>query len=119
MQPRRRRGGVLAFFFLMIRRPPRSTLFPYTTLFRSFVVPDDRRPVTNVIVEIAEGIDRCGSDIARTHHACTVTAVVAGPVRRKCRTTFGEHLESGLPPSNCSVGPSGHVAAKAPVPAER
>src|SRR3712207_8922275 len=28
----------LLFFFLMIRRPPRSTLFPYTTLFRSFVV---------------------------------------------------------------------------------
>src|SRR5256885_12718210 len=26
---------VAAFFFLMIRRPPRSTLFPYTTLFRS------------------------------------------------------------------------------------
>src|SRR5215510_15835552 len=29
------------FFFLMIRRPPRSTLFPYTTLFR----PDGRRPL--------------------------------------------------------------------------
>src|SRR3712207_9284381 len=28
---------VLFFFFLMIRRPPRSTLFPYTTLFRSAV----------------------------------------------------------------------------------
>src|SRR2546422_11515228 len=27
---------VFHFFFLMIRRPPRSTLFPYTTLFRSF-----------------------------------------------------------------------------------
>src|SRR5260370_21742476 len=27
--------GIPAFFFLMIRRPPRSTLFPYTTLFRS------------------------------------------------------------------------------------
>src|SRR3712207_8419986 len=27
----------LVFFFLMIRRPPRSTLFPYTTLFRSHV----------------------------------------------------------------------------------
>src|SRR5947209_16131077 len=26
---------VICFFFLMIRRPPRSTLFPYTTLFRS------------------------------------------------------------------------------------
>src|SRR3712207_8566005 len=29
---------VLCFFFLMIRRPPRSTLFPYTTLFRSMVL---------------------------------------------------------------------------------
>src|SRR2546430_11325206 len=28
------------FFFLMIRRPPRSTLFPYTTLFRSQPAPD-------------------------------------------------------------------------------
>src|SRR3990170_5210880 len=27
--------SLLTFFFLMIRRPPRSTLFPYTTLFRS------------------------------------------------------------------------------------
>src|SRR5260370_29035861 len=27
-----------SFFFLMIRRPPRSTLFPYTTLFRSVMV---------------------------------------------------------------------------------
>src|SRR2546422_8503206 len=35
------------FFFLMIRRPPRSTLFPYTTLFRSRLllglVEEDRR----------------------------------------------------------------------------
>src|SRR2546430_11615771 len=29
------------FFFLMIRRPPRSTLFPYTTLFRSRIAPHD------------------------------------------------------------------------------
>src|SRR5690349_24966950 len=29
--------SLLSFFFLMIRRPPRSTLFPYTTLFRSGV----------------------------------------------------------------------------------
>src|SRR3712207_8002277 len=28
-------SGLTCFFFLMIRRPPRSTLFPYTTLFRS------------------------------------------------------------------------------------
>src|SRR3989475_10989074 len=29
----------ILFFFLMIRRPPRSTLFPYTTLFRSTAIP--------------------------------------------------------------------------------
>src|ERR1022692_3976183 len=32
------------FFFLMIRRPPRSTLFPYTTLFRSNLYQFDRKP---------------------------------------------------------------------------
>src|SRR3712207_9342168 len=32
----------LLFFFLMIRRPPRSTLFPYTTLFRSNIQHDLR-----------------------------------------------------------------------------
>src|SRR2546430_9141841 len=32
----------LFFFFLMIRRPPRSTLFPYTTLFRSEAALDQR-----------------------------------------------------------------------------
>src|SRR4029434_11349044 len=38
------------FFFLMIRRPPRSTLFPYTTLFRS---PCPLR--------VAPSINRCGT----------------------------------------------------------
>src|SRR3712207_7010973 len=33
----------MIFFFLMIRRPPRSTLFPYTTLFRSVGARLDRR----------------------------------------------------------------------------
>src|SRR5256714_13275725 len=35
------------FFFLMIRRPPRSTLFPYTTLFRSIFSPDFFVPIVN------------------------------------------------------------------------
>src|SRR2546423_11167123 len=33
---------LIFFFFLMIRRPPRSTLFPYTTLFRSLVSAGSR-----------------------------------------------------------------------------
>src|SRR5215204_7431089 len=36
------------FFFLMIRRPPRSTLFPYTTLFRSPAVPGPIRRQTRL-----------------------------------------------------------------------
>ena len=48
------RGGVGGgwFFFLMIRRPPRSTLFPYTTLFRSVmqkVVPNAPHEVLLVL----------------------------------------------------------------------
>src|SRR5258708_39178663 len=39
----------LNFFFLMIRRPPRSTLFPYTTLFRSR--PRANRLATALLVE--------------------------------------------------------------------
>src|SRR5258707_12707496 len=45
---------LLSFFFLMIRRPPRSTLFPYTTLFRSLgaIVSETStaRPVVQVLV---------------------------------------------------------------------
>src|SRR3712207_7979238 len=45
------------FFFLMIRRPPRSTLFPYTTLFRSSLVmvdPDARMAVAYVTNQMRE-----------------------------------------------------------------
>src|SRR5205085_11709304 len=42
-----------SFFFLMIRRPPRSTLFPYTTLFRS--EPDDRRLVLGGVEVVVLG----------------------------------------------------------------
>src|SRR5687768_17958927 len=41
------------FFFLMIRRPPRSTLFPYTTLFRSYW---DLRQYSSVRTLIDEGV---------------------------------------------------------------
>src|SRR2546430_11304311 len=41
---------LFSFFFLMIRRPPRSTLFPYTTLFRSMDQSGDRIAKLNVVV---------------------------------------------------------------------
>src|SRR2546422_8458022 len=51
----------LPFFFLMIRRPPRSTLFPYTTLFRSGRAGRSRHPPS----EPALG----GAAAARGHRA--------------------------------------------------
>src|SRR2546426_5071951 len=41
------------FFFLMIRRPPRSTLFPYTTLFRSCRLTIGPRSWREVLLETA------------------------------------------------------------------
>src|SRR5256884_5907020 len=43
----------IVFFFLMIRRPPRSTLFPYTTLFRSLGFPDEVPHVEQLWLERA------------------------------------------------------------------
>src|SRR2546426_11360212 len=49
------------FFFLMIRRPPRSTLFPYTTLFRSRLLAEeitrhlDGRSINEALPEFAPG----------------------------------------------------------------
>src|SRR5947208_5084977 len=44
------------FFFLMIRRPPRSTLFPYTTLFRSPAVAVDGRDRCDLEPEAQDGV---------------------------------------------------------------
>src|SRR5256885_12137884 len=52
--------SVFFFFFLMIRRPPRSTLFPYTTLFRSTILPNTisrRIKVKKVVRDSAEKLE--------------------------------------------------------------
>src|SRR3712207_8185559 len=43
------------FFFLMIRRPPRSTLFPYTTLFRSLGLTYDLNETFRLFGQYAHG----------------------------------------------------------------
>src|SRR3989442_15322471 len=49
------------FFFLMIRRPPRSTLFPYTTLFRSRWFDDGaQEPPDPTIVGYADSAHNAG-----------------------------------------------------------
>src|SRR5882724_12471386 len=54
------------FFFLMIRRPPRSTLFPYTTLFRSawhHLAPRGGMPDT----QVAATVDRKSTRLNSSH----------------------------------------------------
>src|SRR5687768_17951557 len=55
------------FFFFMIRRPPRSTLFPYTTLFRSVLPLAGYAWTSDLFVE-----GRAGSQLRELRHA-TVT----------------------------------------------
>src|SRR5258708_26642223 len=61
----------LFFFFLMIRRPPRSTLFPYTTLFRSSQ-GEDGAPATQVLIDlgrdlVVEYLDRKSTRLNSSH----------------------------------------------------
>src|SRR5258707_11959913 len=54
----------------MIRRPPRSTLFPYTTLFRSLVSPDGRLTLTvpeNAVTETLPFRDRKSTRLNSSH----------------------------------------------------
>src|SRR3712207_8574426 len=58
------------FFLLMIRRPPRSTLFPYTTLFRSATINLDRhfRLVGTSVLEAASHATAPGEQINEGQH---------------------------------------------------
>src|SRR2546430_12476708 len=47
---------VFLFFFLMIRRPPRSTLFPYTTLFRSDIGDDRELDLADRELRVGAGV---------------------------------------------------------------
>src|SRR2546425_9017859 len=71
----------------MIRRPPRSTLFPYTTLFRS--APDYRRPQTPNRGTRKE--TRCGSrpGFRAGAHGCNLRL---GRIAHQHRPSFGRNL---------------------------
>src|SRR3712207_6971148 len=65
---------MIFFFFLMIRRPPRSTLFPYTTLFRS-----PARAYLEAGVNAGIGCDNCScSDVQNMFQAMKLYTVLGG-----------------------------------------
>src|SRR5256885_11921023 len=83
------------FFFLMIRRPPRSTLFPYTTLFRSLLHRDALFDIDEVRLE-AEPLehDRRGDEGAAVGKidADLLAVELAQAVDRKSTRLNSSHL---------------------------
>src|SRR5256885_4656365 len=67
------------FFFLMIRRPPRSTLFPYTTLFRSRALEHERDPLARRREHV---VDHGGDEPERSEEH---TSELQSPCNLVCR----------------------------------
>src|SRR5690348_17728811 len=89
-------------FFLMMRRPPRSTLFPYTTLFRSDAVQD-----------IHLAYFRAGADIVSTNtfSSTTVrseehTSELQSPVHLVCRLLLEKKKPRGPCSRTCAAPPA-------------
>src|SRR2546430_1782882 len=89
------------FFFLMIRRPPRSTLFPYTTLFRSPIDPIEKQTIRALILVVV-GLGPADSQMVRSGarngkpsgDLAEQAAVVARALRRSQYRTRGTyHLD--------------------------
>src|SRR3712207_8906985 len=76
------------FFFLMIRRPPRSTLFPYTTLFRS-----------------APGLPSCRADAAQLESAILNLTINARDAQPRGGTVRVETWQAQLSPADLAGNP--------------
>src|SRR2546430_17160592 len=93
------------FFFLMIRRPPRSTLFPYTTLFRSLI---------DLVSRVADRLFvpfTVGGGIRSVADARQVLR--AGADKVAVNTAAGRDPSLVTPPAH-EVGPACVVAARDP-----
>src|SRR3712207_5771362 len=101
----------MCFFFLMIRRPPRSTLFPYTTLFRSRRAHRSAATWSRASVPFATAVRTCSircaplgdqricwpAPIRRCSSHCTVLSVVAVEIGSPRRRAGVVDDQLGLP----------------------
>src|SRR5690348_18037989 len=88
---------VFLFFFLLIRRPPRSTLFPYTTLFRSLPVgwPDARSMLTRPSAS-RRAVRRARSCSSRPMRLCDRVRRASTPLRTQISSWRSEEHTSEL-----------------------
>src|SRR2546421_11416761 len=87
----------LTFFFLMIRRPPRSTLFPYTTLFRTLCNTVSEPNNTSDSSGLAD-IDRFTRFLRATKAPARDTVLAATPAARR-----GSELFDAIGCATCHV----------------
>src|SRR5437870_8119255 len=88
-------------FFLMLLRPPRSTLFPYTTLFRSGLDP---RQIKYVLISHAHGDhDQGAADLQKRFGA----KVVMGAADWESTLQRPATAPGGVPTRDVAVGPAG------------
>src|SRR5437867_9030886 len=89
-------------FFLLIRRPPRSTLFPYTTLFRSPEVRllarlggweprADRPPGRTILTRGLQRLDRKSTRLNSSHR--TISYAVFCLKKKKKKTQYNQYIQ--------------------------
>src|SRR2546430_12187582 len=85
--------SVLFFFFLMIRRPPRSTPFPYTTLFRSELQPPCCQTPRRVDAQDGAESDRKSTRLNSSHSQISYAVFCL----KKKKTSFPSPASAQLP----------------------
>src|SRR5246500_5874597 len=75
------------FFFLMIRRPPRSTLFPYTTLFRSFSLEHAVDFAAYLFYYCRLGIDRKSTRLNSSHSQISYAVFCLKKKKKRLRSS--------------------------------
>src|SRR5256885_13225924 len=85
------------FFFLMIRRPPRSTLFPYTTLFRSFWPRRTGAACVHCPLKRSPAdADRKSTRLNSSHLVISYAVFCLKKKKKKCHHTSNIHLSTVL-----------------------
>src|SRR5476649_2708160 len=82
--------ALMLVFFLMIRRPPRSTLFPYTTLFRSWSIQarSATSPASLSMPNTARRSDRKSTRLNSSHIAISYAVFCLKKKKDNCQTCF-------------------------------
>src|SRR2546430_10321964 len=104
----------LFFFFLMIRRPPRSTLFPYTTLFRSLVALADEDPHEGAFAleAMRHGADRKSTRLNSSHSQISYAVFCLKKKKKSKRSALGASTQGACTSGHCRrQGSARHISA--------